>query len=255
MRGVPESGDPRHLPYVFPEMYQQDFEGQKAIVAWTDDGQPWVELLVHDATEPFDPPAICHQCRGVVATGQRLTRADIPISRVGMWKCTSCGGWAERPPYLILYDFATRQRMQAYSPIGIAHVSAITAAELLRLSQAARAVQQALEGAEERLDRVLQEAPEPVRRLRDLKPQTRSDWIALASLIVALVTALMPLVQSGDAVTKEQLDTIVERIVESHREGHATNGQEQHRAGSGDPRVEAPDEGSMSVGREGRPQS
>lgn len=114
-----------------------------------------------------------------------------------------------------------------------ARVSAVTAAELLRLARVARAVQEGRPGALERFDHVLAEAPDPIRRLGER--WTRDQKLALAGIIIALVALLLPLVKSADGVTEDQLVEIIDQLVDqSDGPGQQGQPEEATTGGAGD---------------------
>lgn len=175
-----------------------------------------VGVTLPDVSAGFEVISVCDRCNGSVSTGRWAKPADLPISRQGSWR-HSCGGTGRMPDEYEVGDQRTGRRLDAYSraPHEAIVLSAITLAELLRLSQAARAVEQGRSGAEERLDRVLAEAPEPIRRLRDR--WTREQKLSLAGVIIALVALLMPLLKDDGAVTEEKLVEIVEQLIDQQQ--------------------------------------
>lgn len=156
--------------------------------------------------------AVCDRCSQVAGTGMMISAADLPLQPVGQWPHT-CGGLGMLPDQYVVTDRRTGEQFDLYRPARQRIVaSTVTLAELLRLAQAARAVQDGRAGAEERLDRVLAEAPEPIRELRDR--WTRQDKMMLASVIISLAAFLIPLLKGGGGVTTEQLVTVIERLVD-----------------------------------------
>lgn len=172
-----------------------------------------LELALTQAGDPLPIPAVCRTCAKPVVMGLLATRKELPLQRAGQWRCPHCGGMATLPEQLVLIDSGTGERVEAIGPDRVeVRVSAITMAELLRLSQAAQAVRAGREGAEERLGRVLDDAPEPVRRLRDrMRP---GEWIALAGVLIALAAYLTPILKDDGQVTEQQLVEVIERLIE-----------------------------------------
>lgn len=200
------------------------------------DGSLELLLSVPSAQDAIPIMAICTKCGAPVHTGLTINRGDLPLTISGRWRC-SCRGVAVLPDHTSVRDYTTGEVIDLRSPQRRqATVSAITLAELLRLSQAARAVQAGRPGADEKLERVLAEAPEPIRRLRDrfsLQGWTRDQKLMLAGIIVALAAALMPMLKDDGAVTEHQLVEIIERLVDQQSEAPGQQGQpEDDRAGS-----------------------
>lgn len=176
--------------------------------------------------------AVCGRCEKPMETGVRIRPAEVPVGRRGTWR-HECGGSARLPRKYFLVDRQTGARYDLYEGVvreRIA-VSAITQAELLRLGQAARAVQAGAPGAEDRFVRVLAEAPAPIRQLRER--WTREQIIALASLIVSLVALLMPLLKDDGAVTEQQLVEIIDELVGERSDAPGQQGQSEDGAAGG----------------------
>lgn len=77
--------------------------------------------------------------------------------------------------------------------------------------RAARPGRAARSGASERLDRPLPPSPEPVRGQRGrMQP---GDWIALASLVLAVVTYVTSVIKDDGGASVTQLVTIIEDLV------------------------------------------
>lgn len=178
-----------------------------------------VEMAIHRLGELLPVCAVCRSCARPVETGMRVRRSELPLRRSGQWRCPHCGGAATLPEQLVLIDRKSTERVEVVGPDRVeVQLSAITLAELLRLAQAARAVTAGGVGSEERLARVLAEAPEPIRRLRDrLNP---GEWIALATFILGLVTYLTTVVKEDGGVSEDQLVTIIEQMIEQRGLGH-----------------------------------
>lgn len=191
--------------------------GASGTVVFTGGGKSKVAQFLPDVRAGFEVVAVCGRCEQPLDTGQRVGADDLPLRRLGSWR-HSCGGTAHMPDEYEVNDRRTGRSIDAYTQAREQVVlSAVTLAELLRLSQAARAVQDGREGAEERLDRALAEAPEPIRRLRDrfgLHGWTREQKLALAGIIVTLVTALVPILKDDGAVTERQLVEVIEKAID-----------------------------------------
>jgi hypothetical protein len=215
-----------------------DVEG--TLVLQLNDGQHAAMLNVLDIRQGIEVRAICQKCHAPMSTGQTVMVTELPIRPVGRWR-HACGGVALMPVTCTVTDRHTGATFDMYATARErVTVSAITLAELLRLAQAARAVQLGRPGATDRLDRVLEESPEPVRRLKQrLKP---ADWIALATFVLSLVTYLTTTLKDDGAVTEKQLVTVIERMVEQGNSGdgdlHDPLREEEHPAGQ----PQAPDE-------------
>ncbi len=120
---------------------------------------------------------------------------------------------AEMPDGYLLTDRRTGDEIDLYRGAmrQTVTLSAITLTELLHLAQAAKAVQEGRPGATDRLDRVLADAPEPVRRLRDrLGPM---GWIALATLLLMFVQTMTPILKDDGNVTEQQIVDVLERLI------------------------------------------
>jgi len=117
-----------------------------------------------------------------------------------------------------MQDRSTGEQFDLYAPAREQIiVSAITLAELLRLSQAARALQEQRPGAEERLVAVLDESPAPI---RDLSQRwSRADLMQLAAVLIALAALLVPLLKDDGAVTPKELVDLVEKVIEQNQSG------------------------------------
>ena len=192
-----------------------------------------VAMTLPDISAGFEVVSVCDRCNGPVSTDRWAQPADLPISRTGSWR-HSCGGTGRMPDEYEVGDQRTGRRLDAYNPAprGAIVLSSITLAELLRLSQAARAVERGRSGAEERLDRILAEAPEPIRRLRDR--WTREQKLSLAGVIIALVALLMPLLKNDGAVTEQQLFQIVEQLIDQQQsDGSGQQAEPKDGAASG----------------------
>lgn len=216
----------------------------------------WAILTsVPDATQGFEVEAICDRCDQPAKTGMMVAPRDLPIARHGYWR-HDCGGRARLPEEYSVTDRRSGQTFDLYCPPGgRVTVSVITRAELLRLSQAARAVSERREGAEERLDHVLAEAPEPVRRLLDLRPRTWEQWAALAAIVSALATLLGLLIKDSGGVSEDQLVTIVQELIQSHDQPDNPGREQQQGTGGGQSGVEPGDVGPPGAGGEWRPES
>lgn len=177
------------------------------------DGGIELEVAAPSSSDMLPLTAVCRRCRQPMQTGTSVHRREIPVEPVGQWRCIACGGPARLPDRFTVIDVRSRERLSVVGPARVqGTLSAITLAELLRLAQAARAVQAGRPGATDRLDRVLAESPEPIRRLRDRMGP--AEWIALAALIVTLVQVLTGIVKDDGQVTEQQLVDVIERLVD-----------------------------------------
>lgn len=177
-----------------------------------------LELVVPDLRRPAPILVVCERCGAVINTGRLLAR-DLPLRATPPRPC-ACGGVARLPARYLMTDRYTRETIDVRDPRrDTATFPAITLAELLRLAQAARAVQDGQAGAEARLERVLAEAPGPIRRLRDrLGP---GDWINVAVALLMLVQTVTPWLKAGEDVTEERLVSVIEKLVDQLEEGKA----------------------------------
>lgn len=214
-----------------PQFGERDGELEARLVTNVD-GSHELEVALPRLGDPLRVFALCGSCRKPVDTGFRVARRDLPVRAGGQWRCR-CGGVAVLPERLALRDAGTREQVVLLSASREeVSVSAISHAELLRLAQAARAVQEGSLGAEERLDRVLAEAPEPVRRLRDRMGP--GEWIALAATIIAAVGLLTTILKDDGRVTERQLVDVIERLVdERSARGELGNSEQQQEEPTG----------------------
>lgn len=193
-------------------------EDTVAIVTDLPGGAVSMEVALEHVGALLPVYAVCRACSRPVDIGMHVHRDELPIRRSGQWSCPHCGGAAPLPERLALIDKRTTERIEVIGPDRVeVQISAITLAELLRLSQAARAVQNGRPGAGERLERVLAEAPAPIRRLRDRL--TPGEWITLATFILGLVTYLTNVVKNDGGVSEDQLVTIIEQMLEQQGSG------------------------------------
>lgn len=199
-----------------PDRLWFEYSVKDGQVSWT-----YVEWQVRDLREPIRLPAICHDCLTPIHTDDEITRADLPLRRTTVaWPHSDCGGMARLPTECMVLDVQADEWIDLYeAPRREGAVAAITLVELQRLSQAARAVQKDMPGARERLERLLAEAPVPVRRLGDLRPSTKQEWYVVAGMILSLVIALIPSLKAGDQVTREELVTVIDRLIRSQDPG------------------------------------
>jgi hypothetical protein len=206
--------------------------GASGTVVFTGGGKSKVAQFLPDALAGFEVVAVCGRCEQPVDTGQRVEVGDLPLTRSGRWR-HSCGGTAHMPDEYEVLDQRTQRSIDAYVVAREQIVlSAVTLAELLRLSQAARAVQAGRPGAEERLERAIAEAPFPI---RDLQARwNRADKMQLAAIIISIVALLMPLLKDDGAVTPHQLVDLVEKVVEQSGDRQEAPADDPHH-GASDP--------------------
>lgn len=210
--------------------YQGPPDSSAMIVANYDRG--WVVAVsLPDLRRGLEVKAICDLCGQPVDTGISITWSDLPLRRGGRWS-HHCGGSARLPDQYVVTDRSTGEQLDLFRPPRQqVTASAITLAELLRLSQAARAVQDGRAGAIERLDQVLAEAPEPIRRLGER--WTREQKLTLAGVIIALVALVIPFMKSDGGVTEQQLERLIEQLIEQQSDGPGEQGQPEDGATGG----------------------
>jgi hypothetical protein len=203
-----------------------------AAISRRSDGLLVCDISLMDTSNPLPVHAVCTSCGTPVATGAVTLRQDLPLRVTGQWRC-GCGATAVIADYYTIFDARTGEEIQMRRPHEQITISVITLAELLRLAQAARAVQEGRPGADERLYRVLAEAPEPIRRLRDrlaLGGWTREQKLMLAGVIVALATAMVPLLKDDGSVSEQQLVDVIEQLVEQQSDGPDEQAEAEDRA-------------------------
>jgi hypothetical protein len=190
---------------------------------------------------------ICTRCWQPHYAGAMFRVEDVPL-RDGYLRGALCprGHLLIEPDYFNFMDNSPRHEpriLHVRRPKGqeLSGAGWLTRQQADSLLDAARAV---IEGRDQSgaFAKALAEAPEPIKRLR--KPNmTRDQWIALASLVVAVVSAAFTGVTvaqgAEDKVSSDHLVSIIERLVDESHPDHSQHGHPEDRPAD-EPRPDSP---------------
>jgi hypothetical protein len=184
-----------------------------AFISQKADGRWVVDINGPVKTSPRLPLyAVCAVCILPVRIGTFLAR-DIPLDIQSTPARCPSGHAVVIPEYLNLIDNTPGAEpliMHVFRPASerVSGGEWFTNAQMQKLLIAAR---EAEKGRPALLATLIDNAPEPVRKLKREK-MTRGDWIALGSLVVALIALIVQTNQSPEQISNDELSQLLVQV-------------------------------------------